>query len=111
MREINSILRNDIFGLNESDALALSRYLIEDSPTDHVYCDPNNENLRSVVKSIVKNVIGDYEVNRGGSKVVKEATDLLEKYHTNLESALKVTAPKGIISKKKLVELFKGLGI
>jgi hypothetical protein len=35
----------------------------------------------------------------------------LKKYETNLESALKATAPRGQISKKKLVELFKGLGI
>jgi hypothetical protein len=42
MREINKILKNEVFGLNETDSLALSRYLIEDSPGDHVYCDPNN---------------------------------------------------------------------
>lgn len=36
---------------------------------------------------------------------------MMNKYQTNLESALKTTAPKGLLSKKKLLELFKGLGI
>lgn len=64
MRQAISILTNDIFGLNETDALILSRYLVEDSPNDYVYSDPNNENLRSVVKSILKNVIGEYNIPR-----------------------------------------------
>lgn len=42
MKQVNEILQNDIFGLNEADSLILSRYLIEDSPNDYVYCDPNN---------------------------------------------------------------------
>lgn len=71
MREVNKILQNEAFGLNEADALALSRYLIEDSPNDYVYCDPNNENLRSVVKSIIKNAIGDYEINTNQSKILR----------------------------------------
>ena len=35
----------------------------------------------------------------------------MRKYETNLEPALKTTAPKGVISRKKLLELFKGVGI
>jgi hypothetical protein len=42
---------------------------------------------------------------------MSRADDVISKYETNLESALKATSPKGIISKKKLLELFKGLGI
>jgi hypothetical protein len=42
MKEVNKILRSDVFGLNEADAHTLSRYVIEDSPGDYVYCDPSN---------------------------------------------------------------------
>lgn len=60
MREVKSILQNKIFGLNETDSILLSRYLIEDSHNDYVYCDPNNENMRTVVKSIIKNIVSEY---------------------------------------------------
>lgn len=41
--ETKQVLSNcKIFGLNETDAHTLSRYLIEDSQTDYVYCDPAN---------------------------------------------------------------------
>ena len=33
---------NDVFNLSDADAHTLSRYLIEDSQNDYVYCDPNN---------------------------------------------------------------------
>ncbi len=50
--------------------MTLSRYLVEDSPNDYVYCDPSNENFRSVVKSIIKNAIGDYQTFRDNKKVI-----------------------------------------
>jgi hypothetical protein len=63
MEEAENILStNKVFELRQEDAKTLARYLVEDSQNDYVYCDPANENLRTVVKSIIKNVIGDYEV-------------------------------------------------
>ena len=61
MEEAENILStNKVFELRQEDAKTLARYLVEDSQNDYVYCDPANENLRTVVKSIIKNVIGDY---------------------------------------------------
>ena len=67
--------------------------------------------MRTVVRSIIKNIVGDYEVFADPVAIKKKADILVEKYETNLEPALKATAPKGIVSKKKLIEMFKGLGI
>ena len=50
------------FELKEDDAHILSRYVIEDSTNEYVYCDLNNEHKRNVVKSIIKAVVGDYEI-------------------------------------------------
>jgi hypothetical protein len=75
---------NDIFNLNDADAHTLSRYLIEDSQNDYVYCDPNNENIRSVIKSIIKTAVGDYELPKDFDKLRKNADELISKYHFNL---------------------------
>lgn len=40
------ILKSEVFGLDQTDIHTLSRYLIEDSQEDKVYCDPANEQLR-----------------------------------------------------------------
>jgi hypothetical protein len=62
MTEIQYILKNNpYFDLKEEDAKTFARYLVEDSQNDFVYCDPANENLRSIVKSIVKQEVGAYE--------------------------------------------------
>lgn len=45
------------------------------------------------------------------AEVKRASNELIEKYSTNLESALKATASSGLISKKKLLELLTGLGI
>ena len=50
------------FQLSEEEAYLVSRYLIEDSNNQHVYVDKNNEQKRMVVKSILKALVGDYEI-------------------------------------------------
>ena len=102
---------NRYFSLNEEDSKTLARYLVEDSQNDYVYCDPQNQNLRTVVKSIIRNVIGDYQVFEQPEVIKKKAEELVQKYQTNLQPALKATAPKGTVSKRKLLQMFKGLGI
>lgn len=67
--------------------------------------------MRTVVRSIIKNIVGDYEIFADPAAIKKKADILVEKYETNLEPALKATSPKGTVSKKKLIEMFKGLGI
>ena len=67
--------------------------------------------MRTVVKSIIRNVVGDYELPPNRSEVERNANIMLEKYSTNIEPALRASYPKGIITKRKLVEMFKGLGI
>lgn len=36
--------------------------MIEDSNNEHVYVDLNNEHKRRVLKSILKALVGDYEI-------------------------------------------------
>ena len=55
-------------GLDPERSLLLARYLIEDVEKEHVYTDDLNENLRSIVKSIIRNLFGDYEVNADRTK-------------------------------------------
>lgn len=41
----------------------------------------------------------------------EEFDDLIRKYSSNIESALKTICPSGKVTKKKLLELLEGLGI
>jgi hypothetical protein len=50
--------------MQPADALLLARYLIEDSATEHVYTDDINEHSRAIVKSIIKNLFGDYPTHK-----------------------------------------------
>ena len=70
---IKIVCKNRYFELSEEDGKTLARFLIEDSENDYVYCDPQNENLRTVVKSIIKNVIGDYDVFEDPDKIKKKS--------------------------------------
>lgn len=40
----------------------LARYLIEDCNEEFVYCDEANENKREIVKSIIKSLVGNYNL-------------------------------------------------
>jgi hypothetical protein len=65
MHEVKEILRGYPFELSEEESHMLARYMIEDSMKDHVYVDLNNEQKRSVVKSILKALVGDYRILEG----------------------------------------------
>jgi len=67
--------------------------------------------MRTVIKSIIKNIIGDYDIPANMNDIIAQGKDLLGKYDANLKSSLPMKAPSGIISKKKLVELFEEVGI
>lgn len=60
MKQAKDILMMYPFELTDEQAHLLARYLIEDSDNQYVYCDPNNENKRSIVKSILKSLTGNY---------------------------------------------------
>jgi hypothetical protein len=80
----------------------LSRYIIEDQGVEYVYSHEANEVERSIVKSIVKTVIGDYELpdlERGEEKWkwIKKV------YSHNMQLALKSICPKGTVSKSKFL--------
>jgi hypothetical protein len=38
--------------------------MVEDVMNDYIYCDEENENKRDIVKSILKNIVGDYSVEK-----------------------------------------------
>lgn len=113
MGEAKKTLMQYPFELKDEEAHILARYLVEDSSNEHVYCDENNEHKRSVVKSIIKALVGDYDILSGERQTqVKEECDaMLQKYQTNLLSALSTMASSGFISRRKFLELLSSLGI
>lgn len=113
MRQAKQTLKQSPFQLGDEDAHQLARYLIEDSQNDFVYVDPNNQLKRSIVKSIIKAFVGDYEILEGERqlKVEKECQDMLGKYQSNLLSALSTMASSGYITRRKFIELLNSLGI
>lgn len=65
------------------------------------------------MKSIIKAVVGDYEIleeNRQ-KEIDEECKSMLDKYQTNLLSALSTMASSGVISRRKFLELLSSLGI
>jgi hypothetical protein len=66
-----------------------------------------------VVKSILKALVGDYQIldTKKQLQVEKECHDMLEKYQANLISALSMMASSGFISRRKFMELLSSLGI
>lgn len=49
------------FNLNEEDSVLVSRYIVEDeNSSEFVYWDQDNEIQRTIAKSIIKTLIGEY---------------------------------------------------
>lgn len=88
----------------------MSRYIVEDSANEYVYLDEENEINRSVAKSIIRAFIGAYELP-DTARVKDEWSKLKTIYLSNIVTALKTIAPKGIVTLKKFSELLVGLGI
>lgn len=38
--------------------------MVEDVMNDYIYCDEENENKRDIVKSILKNIVGEYSADK-----------------------------------------------
>jgi hypothetical protein len=38
--------------------------MVEDVMNDYIYSDEQNENKREILKSILKNIVGDYSVEK-----------------------------------------------
>lgn len=67
MKETLEILELEPFGLKADSASLLARYLVEDAEGEYVYCDLANEQKREVVKSIVRSLLGEYELAAEGA--------------------------------------------
>lgn len=61
MREARTIIHKHL-AMNEHQALLVARYMIEHSHAEYVFTDDLNEHHRSVVKSIVRSLYGNYPV-------------------------------------------------
>ena len=59
-----AVLKNQPFYLSQEQAHLLSRYMVEDVMNDYIYSDEQNENKRDILKSILKNIVGDYSVEK-----------------------------------------------
>ena len=60
MKTIKDILSKHPFSLKETEAVVVSRYVVEDSSNEFVYWDEENEISVSIAKSIMKAFIGAY---------------------------------------------------
>ena len=58
MKTIKDILIKHPFSLSEAEATLVSRYIVEDSANEYVYCDELNEISINIAKSIMKAFIG-----------------------------------------------------
>lgn len=96
------------FNLPEAESHLLARYLIEDVDDEYVYSDAKLENKRDVVKSIIKAIVGDYDLS--DEKTLAEYQDFLSKYGSNVESALKTYYPNGKVNQKKFLEIITSVG-
>lgn len=82
--------------------------MIEDCDDEYIFSDLENENKREVVKSIIKAIVGEYEVS--DEKVLAECEDFILKYGSNVGSVLRTYYPKGIVTKKRLLDIIGGIG-
>ena len=66
-----------------------------------------------MIKSIIKAVVGDYEIfdEKRQNEVEEECKAMLDKYQTNMLSALSTMASSGFVSRRKFLELLNSLGI
>jgi hypothetical protein len=64
-----------------------------------------------VVKSIIKTLIQEYPIYSDASSEYYEVNDTIEKYGKNLKSALKTLAKGNTVSKAKLMETMKSIGM
>ena len=108
MKQLKEILKEAPFKLTEEEAFQLARYAIEDCEEEHVYCDEGNENTRDIVKSIIKAVMGEYEIC--GEQIQGEEKVFMERYKSNLESALNTYYPQGKMGKKKFEDVLRTMG-
>ena len=69
-----------------------------------------NENHREVVKSIVKTLIQNYPVYHSGCEEYIEVKEVIERYRTNLKSAMKTLTKDTQIPKSRLLEGMKSIG-
>lgn len=75
----------------------MARYVVEDEVGEFVYWDEDNQIKRTIAKSIIKTLIGDYQLPHL-TEVGQEWEKLKAQYLPNIQSALKIIAPKGIIA-------------
>lgn len=100
MKAVKTILKTHPFLLEEDEATALSRYIVEDSANEYVYWDEDNEIQLSIAKSILRAFVGEYELPELDS-TRKEWLKIRGIYLTNLMAALHTLAPRGAISLEK----------
>ncbi len=90
--------------------------MIEDDQNariDFVYRDDANENSREVVKSIMRSIIGDYEISSSGqAKQLQEEKSAMElKFGKNIRAMLNTTHPEGQITVQKFKEVLVSIGV
>ena len=84
--------------------------MVEDVMNDYIYCDEENENKRDILKSILKNIVGLYSVEKEPELIEKEMEIELGRYSSKISTILEQMYPGGLISKRKFIEIIVGSG-
>ncbi|CAD8196894.1 unnamed protein product [Paramecium octaurelia] len=87
IEELNDMLQDEPFLLNEADSLKVARYLIEDNDDRFVEFSMLTEGLIARAKSILKNLIGKYTLleKSDEDQLFFEIGTVLSKYRISLE--------------------------
>ena len=82
--------------------------MIEDGSEEFVYFDERNENRRNIVKSILKSIIGEYEL---GDRAEEEEyfQEMMMKYKESMRLSLKKVFSNHKGSIDQVVKVLKGL--
>mmetsp|Transcript_3740 Transcript_3740/g.3172 ORF Transcript_3740/g.3172 Transcript_3740/m.3172 type:complete len:174 (-) Transcript_3740:277-798(-) len=114
IRDMQELLKQEPLCMRRpNEILLLSRYLIEENNEEYLYFDENCQNHVSVVKSIIKTILGPIiiydkeKANRIHDEIMEMLHDKLDNLHQNLQAICK----SEYITRKNLHEGFKYINV
>eukprot|EP01017_Pseudomicrothorax_dubius_P044131 TRINITY_DN7431_c0_g3_i3.p1 TRINITY_DN7431_c0_g3~~TRINITY_DN7431_c0_g3_i3.p1 ORF type:complete len:234 (-),score=52.15 TRINITY_DN7431_c0_g3_i3:41-742(-) len=114
LREFDDLLKLDPFRMTDHDALLLARYFIEDNTQEFVILDMDKSLEYAVVKDIVKNIIGRYEIlsERQENFLKASISKILRKFgKSSLRQAFRDKETNGYVTSEQMQEVFKDNGL
>eukprot|EP01016_Furgasonia_blochmanni_P001091 TRINITY_DN10394_c0_g1_i4.p1 TRINITY_DN10394_c0_g1~~TRINITY_DN10394_c0_g1_i4.p1 ORF type:complete len:325 (-),score=72.68 TRINITY_DN10394_c0_g1_i4:39-1013(-) len=116
IREMKDVLKGNPFRIRDEDKLLLvSRYLVEDNQEDYVMLDEEKTLEIGIVKSVFKNLLGNYTIldEHSEDALFQEITTVLQKYRLNLIETFnqKPEAKLGYVKPRDIESAFRELDI